>query len=332
MAVTLHPDLVLHQDAAEDGVHDTVPCCEHYAGSASKLLKSLALQAKYQGAFDVTADLEDGAASGDEARTASELMGILGLPRPPGHRVGIRIHPLLHPAFSTDVDALFRDPALRLAYITVPKVDDPRQIDMVVRAIERRVLASGVGRMPALQVLIESPSAVRHAAAIAAHPAVAMLSFGQMDFVSSHHGAIPASAMGSPGQFDHPLLRRAKLEISAACHAAGKMAVHNPTTDFVSASQAAEDAHEARMAFGFTRMWSIHPAQLPQILQAFAPSAEELEDASRILLAARDAAWGPIADRGRLHDRASYRYYWSLLRRVRSSGGVIPSAAEQAFF
>jgi citrate lyase subunit beta/citryl-CoA lyase len=44
------------------------------------------------------------------------------------------------------------------------------------------------------------------------------LSFGQMDFTSSHRGAIPAKAMQSPGQFDHPLLRRAKVEISAACH------------------------------------------------------------------------------------------------------------------
>ena len=36
---------------------------------------------------------------------------------------------------------------------------------------------------------------------IAATPWVQVLDFGLMDFVSGHHGAIPASAMRSPGQF-----------------------------------------------------------------------------------------------------------------------------------
>ena len=56
------------------------------------------------------------------------------------------------------------------------------------------------------------------------------------------------------------------------------------------------------------------------------------EDASRILLAAQAADWGPIADQGLLHDRASYRYFWDLLKRAQSSGGVIPEAARRAFF
>ena len=56
--------------------------------------------------------------------------------------------------------------------------------------------------------------------AVAGDPRVQSLSFGLMDFVSAHQGAIPASAMSAQGQFEHPLVRRAKLEISAACHAA----------------------------------------------------------------------------------------------------------------
>jgi citrate lyase subunit beta/citryl-CoA lyase len=159
-----------------------------------------------------------------------------------------------------------------------------------------------------------------------------MISFGQMDFTSSHRGAIPASAMKSPGQFDHPLLRRAKLEISAACHASGKIPTHNPTTDFQSTTQAGEDALRARHEFGFLRMWSIHPNQVRQILVAFRPSHHEVEDASRILLAAQAADWGPIADRGLLHDRASYRYFWDVLKRAKSADGDIPQAARQAFF
>ena len=52
-----------------------------------------------------------------------------------------------------------------------------------------------------------------------------------MDFVSGHHGAIPGSAMKSPGQFEHPLVTRAKCEISAAALANGVIPSHNVTTE-----------------------------------------------------------------------------------------------------
>ena len=79
-------------------------------------------------------------------------------------------------------------------------------------------------------------------------------------------------------------------------------------------------------------MWSIHPNQIQQILSAFAPTAQEVQDAARILLAAQAADWGPIADQGLLHDRASYRYFWTLLKRARTANSDIPVAARQAFF
>ncbi len=46
-------------------------------------------------------------------------------------------------------------------------------------------------RICRLHALIESPAAVHRAFDIAAHPRVQSLSFGLMDFVSSHGGAIP---------------------------------------------------------------------------------------------------------------------------------------------
>lgn len=54
---------------------------------------------------------------------------------------------------------------------------------------------------------------------IAGLPWVQVLDFGQMDFVSPHNGAIPASAMRSSGQFEHRLLVRAKAELVAAASA-----------------------------------------------------------------------------------------------------------------
>lgn len=92
------------------------------------------------------------------------------------------------------------------------------------------------------------------------------------------------------------------------------------------------DAHRARTEFAFLRMWSIHPNQIRPILEAMQPSATEIEDAVRILGAAQDAAWGPIRDQGRLHDRASYRYYWSVLQRARRTGIALTNDVLHRFF
>ena len=93
-----------------------------------------------------------------------------------------------------------------------------------------------------------------------------------------------------------------------------------------------DDARRARMEFGFLRMWSIHPAQIEPIVEAMRPDFAEVDTATAILCAAQDADWGPIQIDGRLHDRASYRYYWELLQRARSTGMPVPADAQQRFF
>jgi len=133
--------------------------------------------------------------------------------------------------------------------------------------------------------------------------------------------------MRSPAQFTHPLVMRAKLEISAACHAHGKVPAHNVTTEIRDSAVVAADAARALSEFGYTRMWSIHPDQIRPIIQAFAPPGAELEEACAILLQAQAAQWGPIQYQGKLHDRASYRYYWAILQRAKSSGQALPAAA-----
>jgi citrate lyase subunit beta / citryl-CoA lyase len=42
--------------------------------------------------------------------------------------------------------------------------------------------------------------------------------------------------------------------------------------------------------------------------------------------------WGPIQYAGELHDRATYRYFWELLKKARVTGVAIPDAAAKAFF
>ncbi|ONQ23063.1 CoA ester lyase [Burkholderia cenocepacia] len=326
MAV-LTPAQVLYDGAPPPAI---LPCCDHYAGSEKLMRKSLALQAELGPVFDLTLDCEDGAAVGQEAAHAALVADLLGSAENRFGRVGVRIHDFSHPHWRDDVRIVLR--ASRVpAYITLPKVANAADAAEMTAFIEGPRRELGIAQPIPVDVLIETHGALAQAAALAALPTVGTLSFGLMDFVSAHHGAIPDSAMRSPGQFDHPLVRRAKLEIAAACHAHGKTPSHNVTTEVRDMSVVAGDARRARDEFAFTRMWSIHPAQIRPIVDAFAPRTDEVTLAAEILLAAQAADWGPTRHGDTLHDRASYRYYWSVLRRAQATGQPVPSEAAPLF-
>jgi len=63
------------------------------------------------------------------------------------------------------------------------------------------------------------------------------------------------------------------------------------------------------------------------------PNFAEASEAGTFLNAVQDAASGlPIQHEGKLHDRASYRYYWELLQRAQATGMDIADDARQRFF
>ena len=68
------------------------------------------------------------------------------------------------------------------------------------------------------------------------------------------------------------------------------------------------------------------------IVEAMRPDFSEVQTATDILVAAQEADWGPIRHDGKLHDRASYRYYWELMQRARATGAEIPTEASTRFF
>jgi citrate lyase subunit beta/citryl-CoA lyase len=79
------------------------------------------------------------------------------------------------------------------------------------------------------------------------------------------------------------------------------------------------------------RMWSIHPDQIRPILRGFAPSGDEVEQAAAIVHAAAQQDWAPIAVDGRLHDRASYRYFWQVLERAHRTAQALPLPVRHYF-
>ncbi len=311
-----------------------LPVCDHYSGVEARMRKSLQLQAEYSErykacVFDVTLDCEDGAAVGAEAehaRLVTELVQGLDFGRAIRPRVGVRVHAVDHPAFEADVAQIVAAVGHRLSHLMVPKVESVADVE---RAVASMGFAGG-SELP-LQVLIESPAAVHHAFEIAAHPRVQSLSFGLMDFVSAHGGAIPSDGMGLVGQFSHPLVLRAKLEIASACHAHGKVPSHCVVTEFRNHDAFRQAARRAARELGYTRMWSIHPDQIRLVLEALAPDARDIETAAAIVLAAAAADWAPISHAGKLEDRASYRFHWQVLERAHQTGRALPAEVRPWF-
>ncbi|HMN22558.1 MAG TPA: aldolase/citrate lyase family protein [Ottowia sp.] len=316
-----HPrDILLGAQAAAG----LLPVCDHYSGVEDRMRKSLQLQAELAEEFgtcvvDVTLDCEDGAPVGGEAEHAA-MVAELACGVPASLRVAARVHPVDHPAFENDVATLVGTQGARWCHLMLPKTESVDDVDTAVATID----AAGGEGLP-VHVLIESPLAVSRVFAIAAHPRVQSLSFGLMDFVSAHGGAIPASGMGLQGQFTHPLVLRAKLEIASAAHAHGKVPSHSVVTEFRDEAAVRDAARRAATQLGYTRMWSIHPAQIRPILAAMAPDAQQVEEAAAILLAAARADWAPISHQGALQDRASYRHFWQVLERAHATGRTLPA-------
>lgn len=325
----MHPDQVLFQG---ERTLPQMPAIDHYAGSEKLISKALAIQGEKGAVFDITCDCEDGARAGEEESHAHMVVDMVRSDANQFGRVGARIHDITHRSWQRDAEILIKGAGTRLAFLTLPKPRSAKDVAIQIAFIRDQQRYNGQHRKLPVHVLIETHGALREAWDIAALDGVESLDFGLMDFVSAHHGAIPGDAMRSPAQFEHPLIARAKTDIAAAALAHGVIPSHNVTTELNDLAIIRNDALRARREFGYLRMWSIHPKQIDPILSAMQPDFSEVEEADAILNAAADKDWGPIQHAGKLHDRASYRYYWTLLKRAQATGVSIPARSQARFF
>ncbi|MCE9501252.1 MAG: CoA ester lyase [Leptospira sp.] len=309
-----------------------IPSCEHFAGSEKLITKALELQNKLGGLFDITMECEDGAQTGKEQEHAEMIVRIQNSELNKHNMSGVRIHDHSNAHWKQDIDIIVPGAGNKIAYITIPKPTKAAQVADMIAHIQLSCKKNGITREIPIHVLIETHGALAEVEKIAALPWMQVLDFGLMDFVSGHHGAIPAVCMRSPGQFDHELLRRAKATVVAAGLAHGVIPAHNVTLDLKNQYQTYKDASRARNDFGFLRMWSIYPTQIQAILDAMSPDYSEVIEAEEILIKAQDADWGPIQHAGELHDRATYRYFWELVQKAKISGLKLADEVQKRFF
>jgi citrate lyase subunit beta/citryl-CoA lyase len=303
--------------------------CEHIAGNERFIQKALSLQAEKGPVFDITCDCEDGAVVNDAPLEHIAMIAeYIASSKNKFGRVGVRIHELDNPIWHEELKLLMRIAGQRVAYVAVPKVRSVDQVDDVRKELNLFSRAFDVPHSIPLHILIETPEAFRGLNDIASRPGIETLDFGLLDYISELGGAISSSCMSSPLQFEHQLLVRAKTRIVEAALSNSCVPSHNICVQVRDADAVFRDATRAKQEFGFMRMWSIHPEQIDPIVRALSPSYEEVELATSIIQRAISASWGPIEHDGVLHDRASYRYFWTLLERAKQSGVELPEEIE----
>ena len=218
-------------------------------------------KAARSGADAVIVDLEDAVAAPRKTAARSEVGAALTSGRP-GTPILVRVNA---PGTAWhDADVAFVRGA-GVDGVVVPKCSRADDVVAVAEALG--------GRMPVL-ALVESPAGVLAALGIgAAHPAVAGLAFGSIDFAAALGAGVAASRV----QIDH-----ARIHVTLAASAAGIWAVDGPCLDLDSPERVREEARAARAA-GCSGKLVIHPSQVRPVHDAFRPTDDELADARRLL-------------------------------------------------
>ncbi|MEO8684370.1 MAG: CoA ester lyase [Devosia sp.] len=234
-------------------------------------------KAHQRGADAIILDLEDSVSEDakDDARLG--LADAVTMVRRGGASVMVRINS--GERQREDADAACRAGADTLY---VPKVRSAEELGVLASVLEG--VETSAGRAPMRFIaLIEDPAAVLNASAIAAAPRLIGLSLGGEDL------ALALGAQPTPDVLHLP-----KLLVHYAAKAAGLLSfgLLRSVADYSDLVGITRAAREAR-AHGFDGATCVHPAVVPLLNAAFAPSAEEQAWAKRVLerAAAREGSF-----------------------------------------
>lgn len=223
----------------------------------------------------VIIDLEDAVGPADRPAAREHLAeyfgpgGAAGSSSDAGAALRRRIVVRINPATSADFEADLR----MLAQTQVEWV-------MLAKAESAQDVAAAAEGLPgaAVLALCETPRGVASAAEIAAHPATAGLMWGAEDLVAALGGT---SSRRADGEY-RDVARLARAQVLLAAGAFGKVGIDAIYADFTDEEGLHAEALDA-VASGWSAKACIHPAQVPVIRRAYAPTAEELEYAQSLL-------------------------------------------------
>jgi citrate lyase subunit beta/citryl-CoA lyase len=170
--------------------------------------------------------------------------------------------------------------------ILIPKVEHPGQVSQVDHMIDELKVRHQVQRPVWLMPILESGQGIENAAAIAAASQnVVALTIGLEDYTADL--GVVKTVEGLESLY-------ARTRLVNAARAAGLQAIDSVFSD-VGDLAGLKRWGEGSRALGFEGMGCIHPAQIPVIHAAFAPSAGEIERAQKIVSAFEEATQRGVA-------------------------------------
>ncbi len=159
--------------------------------------------------------------------------------------------------------------------VVIPKVDTVEQVD----AVSAQLDAAGASADTMIWPMIETPTAMFNVRSIAAHPRVAVLVMGTNDLAKELRSPIV------PGR--HPLVAHLATALLAA-REAGKVILDGVYNDVKNPDGFAAECEQG-MEMGFDGKTLIHPSQVEPANDVWAPSADEVEYAQRVIAAFDEA-------------------------------------------
>lgn len=217
-------------------------------------------------------DLEDSVPEAGKAgaREAVEAFVQSDTLRDSGKRVVVRVNALDSPHFAEDMLAMARP---GVDWINLPKPGHPADVLQAVQALEQAERRNGVSIPICLLVTIETPGALRQAAAIArAHPRVVGLQLGLADLFEPL-----CIDRGDPAN-----VRQVMMAMRLAAGEAGILACDAAFTDLHDEAGFVAEARMAR-SLGYVGKTCIHPGQVPLANAHFGTTADEVAAARRIV-------------------------------------------------
>ncbi|MFT3811950.1 MAG: CoA ester lyase [Acidovorax sp.] len=257
-------------------------------------------------------DLEDAVAEPRKAEARALLGAFLQSPEARATRktLIVRVNAMDTPHFAADVAEVVR-PGLHL--LNLPKPESPEAVAHAAALAAQAAQAHGMGEPPRLLLNIETPKALRTAAALAgAHPLVAGLQLGLGDLFEPYgvHRREPGA------------LQQALFTVRMAAAEAGVFAYDGAFADIRDADGFRAEAELSRR-LGFIGKSCIHPSQIALANAVYQPTEAELAHALRVVQAAQEAeasATGAYVVDGKMIDRPFVLRAQGIVARARAAG------------
>ncbi|MCX5535863.1 CoA ester lyase [Streptomyces sp. NBC_00006] len=221
------------------------------------------------GADAVIIDLEDAVAPAAKDRARAHVADFLTddpTAGPPD--IQVRVNDLATARGRDDLAAIAGLPGL--ASVRLPKVEDTETLDVFDRLVPDTSIAAWA--------LLESARGLAATTRIAGHPRVAGLALGEVDLGAE-------LSITAPTALDH-----IRVQTVLAAGAAGLAPVAMSVYANIADREGLLESSRHGRTLGMWGRTALHPAQIPAIREAFAPTAEEVARAREVVEAAESAA------------------------------------------